>query len=469
MTPEPHHMLLIVASSILVIFALVFFFCAPLHKWILAEYLKKKCTLAPIDFLAPTNQLLLSVGERKDKKDAVPQIIIHDESRFWTRFLFDTDVGLGETYVEGIWTSPDLTAVLRHLYFNVRESAGDESIWTRGFSHCMSAKKLVCFSVQKDRERIQGHYDIGNDFYDLFVKESALKAYTCAFFTSENSTLDDAQKNKVDLIIQKMQVKPGQKIADIGCGWGKIANYISQQTGCHVTGITISLEQIKYIQSTFSSENVSVIDKDWRHLLTPEFADQFDAVYSIGMMEAVRYENLPSFLSTVRHMLRDNGRAVLHTIVSPTNTPKQSIENGTFITKHIFPGGQIPMHDWIVNAANAIPGFHLAHSECFGGQHYARTCREWRRMLLEESQYVLSHYSNDLLLKYDYYFASCDAAFSVGLMALGHFVFVKSIPIVGPLSFDNQYFPVVPRKQENIGPVMDTNASNYAIDMDVSV
>ena len=410
------------------------FYYWPFHKYLVALMLNN--ATAGLVFNDASGKIILQVGDVKQTNTA--SITVLDESKFWTRLLFDSDVGLGETYVDGVWNSPDITAFLYNLYFNFRTNSGDETVWTRGFSKLLNMNKLVCSSAEKDKERIQGHYDIGNDFYDLFLKESALKAYTCAFFTSEECTLDEAQKNKVDLIIKKMNVKPGAKILDIGCGWGHIANYVSEKTGAHVVGLSISEEQIKYINKTFDTQHVSVINRDWRELLSPEYHQHFDAVYSIGMFEHVRYENAADYLKMVANVLKPEGRAVIHSIVSPTNTPKQMVENGTFITKHIFPGGQIPMHDWITDTAIQIPEIKLSHSECFGGHHYARTCREWRQMLLNERDYVLQKYDDKLLKKYDYYLASCDAAFSVGLMALGHFVFVKT----PRNTFNNQYFPL---------------------------
>jgi len=421
--------------AIVIIFVIIVYAVSrwQLHKMAVIHLLKSKAEL-PLVFKDGSGNIILQIGN--ERNDA-PVAIIHNESVFWTRVMLDTDVGLGETYMECVWTSPDITLFLRNLYHNFRDSAGDETIWTRGLSKLGGMAKVVCFSSKKDKERIQSHYDIGNDFYDQFLKESALKAYTCGFFTNNECTLDEAQKNKVDLIINKLGIKTGHRILDIGCGWGNIANYISEKTGAHVVGLTISDEQIRYIRDTFDEKSVSVINKDWRELISPEYEEEFDGVYSIGMLEHVRYENYGEYFRAVNSVLKPEGRAVIHSISSPTNTPKQSVENGTFITKHIFPGGQIPMHDWITNETVGISGFKLSHSECFGGHHYARTCREWRNLLLSSPE--LSKYSDELVRKFDYYFASCDAAFSVGLMALGHYVFIKHDST--PVDFDNQYFP----------------------------
>lgn len=422
---------------LIIIITLILFMYAPIHKPII-KLMLKNCT-APLKFTDDKGNILLEVGNETPGIDS-PVAIINNEYEFWKSVVFNTDVGLGETFVNEVWKSPDITSFLRNLYFNFRDSSCDESVWIRGFSKLFGIKKIICKSSTKDKERIQSHYDIGNDFYNLYLKESALKAYTCGFFTSNECTLDESQKNKVDLIIKKMNVQSGQKILDIGCGWGHIANYISEKTGAHVVGLSISEEQIKYINSTFDSSKVSVIKEDWRYLIKPEYTEQFDCIYSIGMFEHVRYENYEEFFNVINCILKPEGRFVLHNIVSLVDTPKQMVENGTFITKHIFPGGQIPMHDWITNISIKIPGLLLSHSECFGGQHYAKTCREWRKLLLSEKDYVIDKYDNKLLNKFDYYLASCDAAFSLNLMALGHFVFVKT-KAIEPLDFNLQYFP----------------------------
>jgi len=391
---------------------------------IIQHYLNANCAQGPkIVFTTADQTPIFELGSGSS-----PAIIniSGDVEEFWSRLLLYSDVGLGEMYMEGKWASPDLVKCLCHLYSHFRATSGNEDIWTRGFSSLTGLKKLVSSSISEDKDRISHHYDVGNDFYDTFLKEESLKAYTCGFYDSEECDLNRAQHNKADIIIDKMGLTPGMKIADIGCGWGMIADYIATKTGCRVTGINISDEQIKHAQNTYSPDKVVVLREDYRNLLDPKYAGMFDRVYSIGMLEHVRHENLATYFQMIKHILKPGGKALIHTIVTFTNTPKESVNAGTFITKHIFPGGQIPMHDWITEEIVKVPGLHISHTECFGGQHYARTCLDWRRLMFQNmTPELIAKYGEEIVRKYDYYLASSSAGFSVSIMGLGHVVIVK--------------------------------------------
>jgi cyclopropane-fatty-acyl-phospholipid synthase len=214
-----------------------------------------------------------------------------------------------------------------------------------------------------------------------------------------------------------MNALPNKTILDIGCGWGKIADYVSKQTNCNVTGITISKEQIKFIKDNLP--NVNVIEQDYREVTQP-----FDYIYSIGMFEHVRYENYDEFFSMIKRCLNKEGRCVLHTIISTEKTNSEYVSE-TFISKHIFPGGQIPNNDWIMNAIMRN-GLNIIHSEYFGGQHYSKTLHTWRENMLKNKEYIIKNYSKELVKTYEFYFAECEAAFSVGSMGIGHYVITNN-------------------------------------------
>jgi cyclopropane-fatty-acyl-phospholipid synthase len=426
----------IVVFFILLIFLM---FNKSIHTTIIQYYLKSNCAHGPKIVFTTTDQTpIFELGSDKSSPAIIK--ISGDVGEFWSRLLLYSDVGLGEMYMEGKWSSPDLLKVLCHLYSYFRETSGNEDIWTRGFSSLTGIKKLVSSSISEDKARISHHYDVGNDFYDTFLKKEALKAYTCGFYDSEECDLNRAQHNKADIIIEKMGLKPGMKIADIGCGWGEIANYIATKTGCQVVGLTISDEQIKHIQNTYSPDKVGIIRSDYRDLLDPKYAGTFDRVYSIGMLEHVRHENMATYFQMIKHILKPGGKAVIHNIITFTNTPKESVKDGTFITKHIFPGGQIPMHDWVTESVVNVPGLHISHTECFGGQHYARTCRDWRNLMFQNmTPELIAKYGEETVRKYDYYLASSSAGFSLSMMGLGHIVIVKDETSVC-VQIKGQYF-----------------------------
>jgi cyclopropane-fatty-acyl-phospholipid synthase len=249
------------------------------------------------------------------------------------------------------------------------------------------------------------------------------------FGLNQPDTLNDAQYNKVNTIIKKLQAKPGSSILDIGCGWGKIANYIANTTKSKVTGITISDEQEKYGLTTYNPDVVKIINMDYRGL-----KEQFDCIYSIGMFEHVRYENYDNFFQIIKKILKPGGRFVLHTIITFDESNKISRQGDNFVTTHIFPGGQIPQNDWIIQKARAS-GLNVVHFEGFGGQHYAKTLKTWRENIWKEKDYIRTKYPEQLLLKYDYYFAICEAGFNTGILGIGHYVIVPE-PI---LSLENSF------------------------------
>jgi cyclopropane-fatty-acyl-phospholipid synthase len=282
-----------------------------------------------------------------------------------------------------------------------------------------------------DKKNIAHHYDVGNDFYRLFLTDP-LMTYSCGIWATDKTTLTDAQYNKINIIIKKMNPKPNQKILDIGCGWGKIAKYVADKTNTHVTGITVSEKQAQQArqmlqmlqtQENINSENnnnknnIDVMVMDYRNL-----NQQYDHMYSIGMFEHVRYENYDAFFQMIKRCLVPNGRFVLHTIITLDKNPRDEYKvMESFINKYVFPAGQIPTSQSIIGAAYRS-NLKIIHTEIFGGQHYAKTLHTWRENMLKNREYIKKHYSDELVRKYDYYFAYCRAGFAIGSHAIGHFI-----------------------------------------------
>lgn len=359
---------------------------------------------------------LVSIINQPEK--LIPIVKINNENNFFSSIYEKSELGLGESYMRGEWSCDNLVEFLNTLCVN-HSNPNIPSI---------SLEIISSSSQDYDKSNIVHHYDVGNDFYLQFLRDD-LNAYSCGFWFTPTDTLNDAQYNKVNTVIKKLNAQPGSSILDIGCGWGKIAQYVSNKTKSKVTGITISNEQEKYANSTYNPEQVVVIDMDYRKI-----TGTFDYIYSIGMFEHVRYENYDSFFQVIKKCLRPGGRMVLHTIISfdKSNTTCKSGDN--FVTTHIFPGGQIPQSDWILNKARDN-GLNVSHFEGFGGQHYAKTLKTWRQNMWNERDYIRSKYPEELMLKYDYYFAVCEAGFNTGMLGIGHYIIVNE-PI---LSLTNSF------------------------------
>ena len=359
------------------------------------------------------NKILISKINEKSKK--IVTVYVNNVKEFLTSMWNYGELGIGESYVNGYWYSDDMLQFLIILLLN----RNNEYIPKFNFYNFYNK------TLEYDKSNISSHYDIGNDFYETFLTDK-LSAYTCGFFLNNNTTLEEAQFNKVNTIIKKMNPEKNKTILDIGCGWGKIANYVSEETKCKVTGITISKEQVKFIKDNL--KNVNVIEQDYR-----DVSEKFDYIYSIGMFEHVRYENYDDFFKMIKRCLNKDGRFVLHTIITIEQTNKEVV-NETFLSKHIFPGGQLPNSDWITNSV-IMNGLNIIHTEFFGGQHYARTLHIWRENMLSKKDYILKHYGKKLLDTYEYYMSVCEAGFISGSMCIGHYVITNS----NMVSLDNNF------------------------------
>ena len=336
-------------------------------------------------------------------------VYIYDCPEFFRLLCAKNELGLGEGYVSDVWSCTELPLFITYLIQN-RHSVSVPSF-----------KRYDFFSKDQNTDKVNvcKHYDVGNDFYETFLTDK-LSAYTCALFDNDETSLEEGQINKVDTVIRKMNVKENGKILDVGCGWGKIADYVSKQTKCQVTAVTISAAQADYIKATTNVENVVAVEGDYR-----DITGVYDAIYSLGFMEHVRYENYDTFFQMIKRTLKPGGRCVMHNIVHTEGPQPTGTVGQTFISEHIFPGGQLPCNEWIMTAI-LRNGLQVAHNEFFGGQHYAKTLYHWRKNMMSSQTAILSKYDQSLIDTYEYYFASCEAAFTAGTMGICHYVITNT-------------------------------------------
>jgi cyclopropane-fatty-acyl-phospholipid synthase len=342
--------------------------------------------------------------------------IIHtnDFGTLCRKVILEGDVGLGELYIEGNWTSPNMLELFMTFLINADQLHKKRNESTL-YKH-------------DDKTNIKHHYDVGNDFYLSFLTDD-MHVYTCGFFFCPNDTLNDAQYNKIRTIMTKLEIEKDEKILDIGCGWGMCAHYIADKTGSVVDGVTLSDEQASYIQENIPSMqvyNMSYID------LPNDLHGYYDKIYSIGMFEHVKCSNYNAFFDKVHKLLNDNGRLVLHTITysdsCETGTTCQN-QNQSFVAKYIFPGGQIPKRKWIMDASMTVD-LKLVHMEIYPGQHYGKTLQNWKHNLLENaSKTKQMGYDEKLIKMYEFYFTECSASFFAGKMEITQFVFEKNVKL----------------------------------------
>ncbi len=234
-------------------------------------------------------------------------------------------------------------------------------------------------SHRRDREAIQYHYDVSNEFYSLFLDRNMV--YSCAYYRHEDDTLETAQEQKLDHILNKLMLKPGERFLDIGCGWGALILRAAKQYGAVATGITLSRNQFDYVQKRIQAEGLqdrcTVELRDYRDL---PGAGVYDKIASVGMFEHVGLKNLPKYFGKICSLLKDDGLVLNHGITtSDVENGEIGAGAGEFIAKYVFPEGELPHLSLALREISAA-GLEVSDVESLR-RHYARTCHEWASRL----------------------------------------------------------------------------------------
>jgi cyclopropane-fatty-acyl-phospholipid synthase len=226
-------------------------------------------------------------------------------------------------------------------------------------------------SLRRDSKAISHHYDVSNRFYEWLLGPSM--AYTCAVYPYPGATLEEAQEEKVDLVCRKLDLQPGQRLLDVGCGWGTMVVHAAQHYGARVLGVTLSRQQAEWGQKTIAelglSDRAEIRHCDYRHVAETGF----DAISSIGLTEHIGAKNLPAYVSFLASRIRDQGRFLNHCITRPDNSMRA--RTGGFINRYVFPDGELESVGAITSAIQDN-GFEVRHEENFR-EHYALTCAAW--------------------------------------------------------------------------------------------
>ncbi len=322
------------------------------------------------------------------------------------------DIGFAETWIEGGWTSPDLVALLK-LFIANREAMESVVYGTWWGSLAYRIKHLLNRnSRQGSRKNIHAHYDIGNPFYRLWLDETM--NYSSALFEGDFAKpTAEAQLAKVRRAVRECGVQPGGRLLEIGCGWGALAETAAREFGAHVTGVTLSDEQLAFarerLQRAGLSEQSDLRLQDYR-----DIADEpFDAIASIEMFEAVGRAYWDSFFTTLASKLKPGGRACIQTITIRDDLFDRYLKSTDFIQQYIFPGGLLPSPS-AFRAEAAKAGLEVTN-ECAFGADYAETLRRWRQQFLARDRQVrMLGFDNRFMRIWEFYLAYCEAAFDTG-------------------------------------------------------
>jgi cyclopropane-fatty-acyl-phospholipid synthase len=319
-----------------------------------------------------------------------------------TRILRDPDMELGETYMEGGWDAgePGLRRLFEIFMRNFRE--GQAKGWTRRIQEALH--KLIAQSnrILQSYRHIEYHYDKDEWLFRQFLDQGLF--YSCAYFEHPELSLEDAQQAKCRLIMRKLLLKPGQRVLDIGSGWGGLAFYLAAHAEVEVVGITLSQEQLRVAQHEAQDrglgDRVNFLLQDYR-----EHKGEYDRIVSVGMFEHVGLQNYRAFFEQVRHLLKSDGVALLHTI----GVSGKAGLNNVWIRRHIFPGSYLSTLSQITPAIEKT-GLMITDIEVLR-LHYAHTLAEWYRRFQSHRLEAVERLGERFARMWEFYLASCEASF----------------------------------------------------------
>jgi cyclopropane-fatty-acyl-phospholipid synthase len=349
-------------------------------------------------------------------------VTIHD-SRAWRAIVLGGTVGTAETYGHGWWSADDLVALVRMVV----AGAGAGALLEAGLARLGALADRLLHALRRNsrsgaRRNIRDHYDLGNDFFALFLDETM--TYSCGIFERPGATLREASEAKLDRVCQKLELGPRHHVLEVGSGWGSFALHAASRYGCRVTTTTISREQhavaTERVKAAGLEDRVEVLLADYRDL-----AGSYDRLVSIEMIEAVGWEFYDAFFRACGQRLAPDGMMLLQAITIRDQAYERRKREVDFIKRHIFPGSCIPSVTALCAAATRSSDMRLFHLEDIG-PHYAPTLRAWREgLLLRWGEARAQGKSESFLRMFEYYLASCEAAFEERHLGDAQMLFVK--------------------------------------------
>ena len=353
---------------------------------------------------------------KPEKKNPITLKLLDKKLHY--KLLLFPDLFFGEAYTNGsiIIENGSITDFLELAFKNI--GRGETNIFNKIINKIRGNYRFITnFNlINRSKNNVAHHYDISEKLYDLFLDEK--RQYSCAYFKNDNDSLEAAQNNKIDHIIKKLNLKPNQKILDIGSGWGTLAIEIAKKSQCEVLGITLSENQYEYSKKKAEELNLENQVRfkliDYRQL-----GEKFDRIVSVGMFEHVGRKFYKKYFNTVAKLLNENGVALIHTIGS-VNTPR---DPHPWITKYIFPGGYTPS---LSEVARPIENSGLVLSDVeVLRMHYSHTLRNWKERFLSKKDQVLQMFDERFFRMWEFYLAGSEMAFKWGDQVVFQFQLTK--------------------------------------------
>ncbi|WP_434623544.1 class I SAM-dependent methyltransferase [Azospirillum sp. B2RO_4] len=342
------------------------------------------------------------------------------------RLMLGGAVGMAEAYGDGLWRSGDLPALIELAIRNEAAiGGGAKEKGLRGTVAAAAANRLFhrsrANSRRGSRRNIAFHYDLGNGFYRLWLDPGM--TYSSALYEREGQSLEAAQEAKIARVAELLQLRPGDRVLEIGCGWGGMAEHLAGRRGASVVGLTLSAEQLAFARARIDRAGLAG-QVDLRLMDYRDAGGSFDRIVSVEMIEAVGEEHWPRYFAALRDRLVPGGAAVVQAITIDDARFPRYRRGCDFIQRHIFPGGMLPCPS-ALRAEAERAGLVVEHVETFGDS-YARTCAEWRRRFLEAGPQVAALGFDERFRRlWDYYLAYCEAGFRAGTIDVGLWRFRK--------------------------------------------
>jgi cyclopropane-fatty-acyl-phospholipid synthase len=335
--------------------------------------------------------------------------VIHNE-RFFVRALTGADVGMGESYMDGDWTTPDLVSLVRVAVRNLRTLDTQHKFFSgiRAFASRLR-HKLRANTIAGSKKNIRAHYDLGNEFYEQFLDSQMM--YSCAYFRGEHDSLEAAQREKIDMACRKLDIQPGDRVLEIGCGWGSFAIHAARNYGAHVTAVTISPAQFaratERVSATFVAPgSIEVVMQDYRKL-----EGQYDKIVSIEMFEAVGFEHYDDFFGACDRLLTPDGSMFLQTITLREQEIHDYRKRVDWIQTYIFPGSELASVLEIGRSLVRTGRLRMTNTESIG-LHYAKTLSLWRERFFRRLAEVRQlGFDERFTRMWDFYLGWCEGAF----------------------------------------------------------
>jgi cyclopropane-fatty-acyl-phospholipid synthase len=345
------------------------------------------------------------------------------DTEFYREVAANGSVGVGEAYMDGRWTCGNLLGLVQLLVRNRDLLDGMETGPAKLGGMVLRAWHALRRNTRQGaRHNIAAHYDLGNDFFGLFLSPDLM--YSSAMWADSDDTLEAASARKLQSICRKLNLQPTDRVVEIGTGWGGFALYAAQHYGCHVTTTTISREQHtlagKRIAAAGLSDRVTLLLDDYRDL-----RGQYDKLVSIEMVEAIGASYLDTYFGCLGRLLKPDGMALIQAITIEDHRYTQALHCVDFIKRHVFPGAFIPSINALLGAKTRASDLSLLHLEDFG-ECYARTLAIWReRFMAKLPQVRAQGYDDRFIRLWEYYLAYCEGGFRERSIGVAHLLLAK--------------------------------------------